>query len=228
MAGKNKIGKFIVLEGGDVAGKSTQSALLSRRLREKGISVVETFEPGGTSAGSEIRSILLGGQELCHSAEALLMAAARANNIELVIKPALLSGSWVICDRFLPSSLVYQGVGRGLGIEYIQTINKAAGTIRELAPDLIIVLDVELVNKTNRREADKDRFESAGTDFSIKVVKAYQELAKKFSWEIIDAAGTVEDVHNAIWNTITSLFRAESHYLDNPQTSLSKLGRYRR
>ena len=134
-------GKFIVLEGGDAVGKSTQGKEIAARLRDRGYEVVETFEPGATNFGARLRELLMGDVPMSPLAEALLMAADRADHVATVIKPALTRGAWVVSDRFLPSSLVYQGVGRALGLETVSEINKSA--VDGLVPDLVVVLDLE-------------------------------------------------------------------------------------
>ena len=120
-------GRFVVLEGGDGSGKSTQSRRLAAWLREQGVEVVETFEPGATDAGAAIRELLLHRPDpIDPVAEALLMAADRAQHVATVIRPALARGAWVMSDRFLPSSLVYQGVVRGLGVDAVAELNRMA------------------------------------------------------------------------------------------------------
>src|ERR671911_261127 len=121
------MGAFVVLEGGDASGKSTQARLLADRLRSAGREVVETFEPGATEAGAAIRALLLDGDgPVDPTAEALLLAADRAQEVADVIRPALARGADVVSDRFVPSSLAYQGVGRGLGVERIEKLNRWA------------------------------------------------------------------------------------------------------
>ena len=134
-------GRFVVLEGGDGSGKSTQAARLAAGLRQRGIAVCETFEPGATGAGAVMRELLLHSREaIAPTTEALLMAADRAQHVAEQIAPALLRGEWVVCDRYLPSSLVYQGIVRGLGVDTVAAVNRVATASVE--PDLVIVVDV--------------------------------------------------------------------------------------
>ena len=134
-------GRFIALEGVDGCGKSTQAALLAAALRRAGHRVVETREPGGTALGEAVRGIVLGSDDdMSPMAEALLFAASRAQHVAQVIRPALSAGAWVVCDRFVDSSLAYQGAARGLGIDAVWAVNAPA--VDGCLPDLAIVLDV--------------------------------------------------------------------------------------
>ena len=120
-------GRFVVLEGGDGSGKSTQAARLAAWLRDRGLTVCETFEPGAGAIGAVIRELLLHGTEpVTPVTEALLMAADRAQHVATEIEPALARGDWVVCDRYVPSSLVYQGVVRGLGVEHVAALSDVA------------------------------------------------------------------------------------------------------
>src|SRR5262249_14681080 len=131
--------RFVGLEGGDGCGKSTQLELLTTRLRAANVDVVTTFEPGGTRTGAEIRRLLLPSDvQVERLAEALLIAAYRAQHVEEVVRPALDAGRWVVSDRYVPSSLVYQGVVRGLGVEEIDALNRAA--VARAIPDLVVVI----------------------------------------------------------------------------------------
>src|SRR2546423_6718801 len=155
------MGLFIVLEGGDASGKSTQARLLADRLRSRDRDVVETFEPGATQTGAAIRALLLDGDEpIDLTTEALLLAADRAQEVADVIRPALGRGADVVSDRYVPSSLAYQGVGRGLGVEKVEKLNRWA--TGGLEPDLVVVLDVDEAVATSRRATPGDRLEQAG------------------------------------------------------------------
>ena len=157
-------GRFVVLEGGDGSGKSTQLRGLVAWLREQGIEVVETFEPGATDAGAAIRELLLHRPDpIDPVAEALLMAADTREHVATVIRPALARGAWVVSDRFLPSSLVYQGVVRGLGVGAVAAINRLA--VGEVAPDLVVLLDVSDVVAETRRASETDKLEAEGAAF---------------------------------------------------------------
>src|SRR2546423_3535120 len=158
------MGLFIVLEGGDASGKSTQARLLADRLRSRDRDVVETFEPGATQTGAAIRALLLDGDEpIDPTTEALLLAADRAQEVADVIGPALGRGADVVSDRYVPSSLAYQGVGRGLGVEKVEKLNRWA--TGGLEPDLVVVLDVDEAVATSPRAAPGDRLERARAPF---------------------------------------------------------------
>jgi dTMP kinase len=151
-------GKFITLEGGEGVGKSTQVTALAEALRERGIDVLVTREPGGSEGAEKIRALLLDPKEdWSVRAETLLFAAARADHVEKIIRPALDAGSWVVCDRFTDSSLAYQGGAGGLGIETVRSINVLA--VNELFPDRTFVLiDADGAKRAALRDgADGDR-----------------------------------------------------------------------
>ena len=189
-------GRFIVLEGADGVGKSTQSLLLAEWVRSHNVEAIETREPGGTPYGVRIRAILLDQVEpLDARSEALLMAADRAHHLAELIRPAQERGDWVISDRHVPSSLVYQGVARGLGVEEVASINKWATSGTE--PDLVIVLDLPDSDVDARREARggaSDRLELEGDEFHTSVRNAYRELAAHRGWELVDASGEQSEV----------------------------------
>jgi len=194
------LGKFITLEGPDGSGKSTIINLISDYMREKGIDFIVTREPGGTLIGEEIRDIILDNKNINMGSEteALLYAAARSQHIHEKIIPALNDGKNVICDRFLLSSLAYQGVGRNLGIEPVKMINDFG--LRGIYPDLILFFHIDpeitLVRKTNKMGGD--RLEQEGNEFHKNVYEGYMELLKKYPEKIvvIDATRTVEEVLN--------------------------------
>ncbi|MGH9027676.1 MAG: dTMP kinase [Acidimicrobiia bacterium] len=191
-------GRFVVIEGADATGKSTQVARLAARVREHGVEVVETFEPGSTEAGRAIRELLLAGdRQIAPSTEALLMAADRAQHVQEVVRPAVERGTVVVSDRYLPSSLVYQGVVRGLGADAIGDINRLA--TEGLEPDLVVVLDVADDAAEARRASDADRFEREGAGFQREVRRAYRELAEKEGWVLVDANGSIEEVAGRVW-----------------------------
>jgi dTMP kinase len=195
-------GKFLVLEGGDATGKTTQTARLAARLRAEGREVLATFEPGGTDLGSSLRQLLLDGTATVEpEAEALLMAADRAQHVLEVVRPALARGDWVVSDRFVPSSLAYQGVGRGLGVPAIEIVNGIA--TGGLEPDLVIVLDLAPDVATQRFGAARDRLEEEDDAFRLAVHEAYRDLAGTRGWVLLDAAGAVEEVGDQIWAIVT-------------------------
>lgn len=189
-------GRFIVLEGADGTGKSTQVARLAEWVRAHGGVAVATREPGGTANGARIRAVLLDGTDALDArAEALLMAADRAQALAELVRPAVARGEWVISDRHVPSSLVYQGVARDLGVEEVARINAwaTAGT----APDLVVVLDLpDAVADARRatREGGDDRMERESGEFHARVRRAYRELAATYGWELLDASGTADEV----------------------------------
>jgi dTMP kinase len=185
-------GRFVVLEGGDGSGKSTQLGRLAAWLRRVGVEVVETREPGGTELGVAVRSLLLDGPEVDPRAEALLMAADRAQHTAEVVRPALARGAWVLSDRHVPSSLVYQGVVRGLGVDEVAALS-AFATDR-LVPDLVLVIDVGDDIAEARRSAESDRLEREGADFHRAIRAAYRELAEARGWLLVDGAGDEEAV----------------------------------
>jgi dTMP kinase len=186
-------GRFLVFEGGDGSGKSTQAARLADELRSRGITVCETFEPGATPAGAVMRELLLhGSAPVSPMAEALLMAADRAQHVAEVVAPALARGDWVVSDRFVPSSLVYQGVVRELGVAVIHAINDAA--TRDTIPDLVLVLDVTEPQARLRRSGAPDRLEAEGAVFHAAVADAYRDLATSQGWTLVDGAGEIDAV----------------------------------
>ena len=195
-------GRFIVLEGGDATGKTTQAALLAARLREQGRDVVQTFEPGGTALGGSLRQLLLDGEGTVEpEAEALLMAADRAQHVLEVVRPSLGRGDWVVSDRFMPSSLAYQGVGRGLGVPTIEIVNGIA--TGGLEPDLVVVLDLPPEVATERFGAARDRLEEEDDAFRLAVHEAYRDLAGSRGWVLLDASGPVDDVAARVWGAVT-------------------------
>jgi dTMP kinase len=197
-------GKFVVLEGGDGSGKSTQAARLAVLLRARGVAAHETFEPGAGAVGAVIRDLLLHGTEtIAPIAEALLMAADRAQHVATEIEPALTRGEWVVCDRYVPSSLVYQGVVRELGVELVEQLSAIA--TGGLAPDLVIVLDVTDDIAEARQGAEPDRLEREGAPFHAAVRRAYRDLAAERGWIVIDATGSVDDVAEVVRVTVEQL-----------------------
>jgi dTMP kinase len=167
-------GFYVALEGGEGAGKSTVAGLLGARLRAGGHKVVLVREPGGTTLGDRIRELLLHGDPMAHWAEAMLFAAQRAQLASEVISPALAEGAVVVADRSYYSSLAYQGVARGLGVESVRMVNEAA--VQRVVPDLVIVLLVEPKEGLARQRV-VDRIGGEGVEFVEKVQAAYRELA---------------------------------------------------
>ena len=196
-------GVFVVLEGGDGCGKSTQARLLVRRLRGLGREVVATREPGATEAGAAIRSLVLGGGDLDPRAEALLIAADRAEHVAEVIRPALARGAVVVSDRYIPSSLAYQGVARGLGVDEIARLSEWA--TGGLSPDVVIVLDVPAGEAAGRRSGPQDRMEREPDSFRVTVNQAYRDLAARFGWTLVDGTAPVGKVADEVWEAVAPL-----------------------
>lgn len=193
--------RFIVLEGGEATGKSTQLDRLAARLRERNLDVVETFEPGATPLGRRLRELLLHGTEPVDAvAEALLMAADRAQHVAEVVRPALARGAWVVSDRFVPSSLAYQGVGRGLGVTEVEQLNHLATA--GIQPDLVVVLDLPHEAARRRLGTPTDRLEGEAGEFGEAVHEAYRKLARTRGWVLVDADGTPDEVADAVWSVV--------------------------
>ncbi|WP_054953018.1 dTMP kinase [Flaviflexus massiliensis] len=191
-------GKFISFEGGDGAGKTTQIGKLAERLEAAGTEVVVTREPGGTELGLAIRQALLHGEDLSPRTEALLYAADRAHHIATVVRPALDRGATVITDRYMDSSIAYQGAARGLGMDTIGDLNSWA--VDGLMPDLTFLLDLDPVIGATRIGAAKDRLESAGDAFHAQVRRTFLDLAGREPerFVIIDASGSPEQISEEI------------------------------
>lgn len=206
-------GLFIALEGPDGSGKSTISKLLSDYLRKKGIDFIVTREPGGTLISEKIRDIILDNKNINMSAEteALLYAASRGQHVHEKIKPALEKGTLVLCDRFVLSSLAYQGKGRGLGIKEVKAINDFA--IKDVYPDLILFfhVDPELTLKRKTKNLGGDRLEQEGKEFHNNVYEGYMEILKMYpkNITIIDARKSIEEVLEQCINTIEELLQKE-------------------
>lgn len=200
-------GYFISFEGGDGSGKSTQINKLKGYFEDKGYDVVLTREPGGTEIGEKIRSVILDpeNKEMAGMTEAMLYAASRAQHVEQVIKPALEEGRIVICDRFVDSSIAYQGYGRGLGIS-VSIINEYA--VGRYMPDMTFLLKLKPDAGSLRiKNRQKDRIELEAEEFHKKVYDGYEELQKKFPDRIvgIDASGSIEEIHEQITSHIERL-----------------------
>jgi dTMP kinase len=194
-------GRFVVLEGGDGSGKSTQAALLVERLRDLGRDVVLTFEPGATEAGAAIRTLLLHAAESINPlTETLLLAADRAEEVADIVRPALTRGADVVSDRYVPSSLVYQGVGRGLGVEKVEKLNRWA--TGGLEPDVVVVLDVDDAVAASRRAVPRDRLERAGAEFHAAVRDAYRSLAAERGWTLVDGNADIDVVAERVWSVV--------------------------
>jgi dTMP kinase len=198
---KNLSGMFIVIDGPDGAGKSTQIAMLAAFLRERGLTVAQTRDPGGTAVGDRIRAILLDNAhaEMAVACETMLYMASRAQLVAEVIRPALERGACVLCDRFVSSTIAYQGAG-GADIEAIRRVAQVA--VGGVWPDLTVILDLghdEGLRRAAER-ATKDRMESKGDVFHQRVREMFlaQAKAQPDKFAVIDAAGPVEQVQSRL------------------------------
>ena len=195
-------GLFITMEGPDGSGKTTQIKKLKEFLELEGCKVVLTREPGGTQISERIRNIILDkdNKEMDNVTEALLYAASRAQHVAEVIKPALDKGQIVICDRFVDSSIVYQGIGRELGIDLVEQINKAA--VRDCMPQITFLfkLSPEIGIKRKIHQGDQDRLEMEELIFHEKVFQGYLMLEKRYPDRIkgIDANKSINEIHEKI------------------------------
>ena len=201
-------GRLIALEGPDGSGKTTQIELLEKYLKELGYEVVRTREPGGTEISEKIREIILDNDNsnMSYMCEALLYAASRAQLVSEVIKPALSLGKIVICDRFVYSSMVYQGIGRGLGMERIRSINEAA--LDGLEADLIFMITIPYEEglKRKKMQGTLDRLENSGNEFHKKVFEGYLDICKKYDKiEVIDGNRNVDEIHKDIIKSIKKI-----------------------
>lgn len=192
-------GRLVAFEGVDGCGKSTQAALLAQRL-----DAVLTFEPGATSLGETLRRVLLevGRGPIDDRAEALLMAADRAQHVAEVIEPALVAGSWVVTDRYSGSTFAYQGYGRGIPLEDLEQVVRVAA--RGLTPDVTVLLEVPLeVARKRRSGSQPDRFEEEEA-FLGRVAEGFSRLAEADPerWVVIDGSGAVDEVAAAVWAAI--------------------------
>ncbi|MCC8998231.1 MAG: dTMP kinase [Candidatus Contendobacter sp.] len=191
-------GRFITVEGGEGAGKTTQIAFIYDYLQRTGLTVALTREPGGTALGEELRALLLGHRHkgMALATETLLMFAARAEHLEQVIRPALAAGHWVLCDRFTDASYAYQGGGRGLALEQIAILEDwVQGDLR---PDLTLLFDVPVAMGLERvaRRSTADRFEQEEKAFFERVRTAYLQRARQHPdrYRRVDAARPIEQV----------------------------------
>ena len=177
---------FVSFEGADGSGKSTQAELLRASLAAAGREVVLTREPGGTELGERIRELLLEGPDMSPWAEATLFAASRAQHVDELIQPALERGADVVCDRYVDSSLAYQGIARGLGVDAVLELNLRA--TRGLLPDATVLLLVDPRTAAGRA-GETDRLERQGDAFRERVDAAYRQLAERFPERIVAVEG---------------------------------------
>lgn len=208
MAGR---GRFITLEGGEGVGKSTQLRALAELLRARGLTVVETREPGGSKGAEAIRELLLHSESDAWSAraEALLFAAARSDHVSRLIRPALDAGHWVLCDRFIDSTRAYQGSGGGLSDEDIMALHRVGS--EGLLPDRTIVLQLDPLVAQARRAArtlDRaDRFEDRQSEFHARVAAAFDQMAdaEPHRFRKIDADAEPKGVTQRLWDALADM-----------------------
>lgn len=202
-------GKFITIEGPDGSGKTTQIELLKEYLIEKGHHVHLTREPGGTKISEDIRKIILSveNEEMCDMTEALLYAAARAQHVGQKIKPLIEQGEVVICDRFVDSSVAYQGAARGLGVDLIEGINAYATGGLEPDVTFLLYIDAEEGIRRKKNQQSLDRLEKEKVDFHEKVCEAYKnlEIRHKERIRFIDASVTIQEIHKKIVSAMEEL-----------------------
>ncbi len=203
-------GRFLTLEGGEGSGKSTQARVIADMLRARGVEVVQTREPGGSPGAEEVRAALLSGavQPLGADVEALLFAAARADHVAQTIRPALEAGRWVICDRFIDSTRVYQGAVGKVDVRLLRALERVAAA--HARPDLTLILDLPSEIGLERAQvrgkgAVADRFEREGLAFHQAVRDAFLDLAREDPdrCAVVDASGTAEEVAARIADTVT-------------------------
>ena len=206
-------GLFITFEGGEGCGKSTQIAALKARLEAMGKTVVQTREPGGTALGESVRNLLQyddAGQGMSPDAELLLFAASRAQHVRELIAPAIAEGQIVLCDRFLDSTTVYQGVARAIDSKKVDTINQFA--IGDTNPDLTILIDlppeIGLARVHARSDGQLDRMEKEAIEFFQAVRQGYLDLAKSEPkrFLVLDGSQSVEELETQIWQKVEATF----------------------
>ena len=201
-------GRFITIEGGEGAGKSTQVDLLVAALTRAGIAAQRTREPGGSEGAEAIRRLLLEGADERWDAisETLLFYAARREHVTRLIAPALDRGSWVVCDRFADSTIAYQGYGRGLPLAELQALHRFA--LGDFAPDLTLILDLPVAEGLARaaRRSNADRFERLDQAFHERLRQGFQQIAAADPQRcvVIDASGAVENVHREVLSTVAT------------------------
>ena len=193
---------FVTFEGLDGSGKSTQAELLRGRLEADGVDVVSTREPGGTELGEGVRNLVLHGGHVGPWAEALLYVAARAQLVDDVIRPALDRGASVICDRYVDSSVAYQGAGRELGVDRILDLNLAA--VGGVLPDRTFLLELDPDEVPARIQRHFDRLEREGDDFRARTAQGYRELAARFPERILvlDATRPADELAEEVYGAL--------------------------
>ncbi|HEY7179566.1 MAG TPA: dTMP kinase [Gaiella sp.] len=185
---------FVSFEGLDGCGKTTQARLLAEALAGEGVDVVLTREPGGTPLGEQVRDLVLHGDHVAPWAEVALYAASRAQHVADVIRPALERGATVVCDRYLDTSVAYQGAGRGLGVDFVLDLNLRV--VEGLLPDLTVLVELDVETALSRVGEKRDRIERADGAFWPLVVDAYRELAARFPerYVVVDGRLPVDEL----------------------------------
>lgn len=197
--------KFITFEGPEGSGKTTVIREITQRLESEGWEVVVTREPGGVKTGEDIRKILLEGEAIDDRSEALLFAASRREHLVNKVLPALREGKVVLCDRYIDSSLAYQGYARGIGVEEVRSINEFA--INGLYPDLTLYLDIRAsvgIQRINDNQRTQNRLDREKLDFHEKVVEGYRQIIhnKPNRFAVINAEQSIEEVVNSAYESI--------------------------
>jgi dTMP kinase len=193
---------FVTFEGLDGSGKTTQAERLAARLGGEGVDVVATREPGGTELGEKVRDLVLHGGHVSPWAEALLYAAARAQHVEEVIRPALGKGASVVCDRYIDSSVAYQGVARELGLDRVLELNLAA--VGGLLPDRTFLLALDPAEIGVRLDREHDRLERESDEFHARCAEGYRELAERFPERIVvlDATRPADELAEEVYGAL--------------------------
>ena len=206
-----KKGKFITFEGGEGSGKSTQIDVLLAKLKNEGIDVLKTREPGGTNVGEKIRELLVSGgrNDLTPLSELFLNSSSRKEHIEKLIKPSLDTGKWVLCDRFTDSTLVYQGYAHGLDLEVIRNLNKL--TVGEYIPDLTFILDLSPeigLKRAKKRNNNENRYEQMDISFHYKIRESFLKIANtdEKKYKIINANLNKNEISEDIFKIVVNKF----------------------
>jgi dTMP kinase len=212
-------GTFITFEGGEGSGKSTQARLLAGYLKQKGYDVISTREPGGTEIGDAVRAVLLNPEfrEMGNVTELLLLAASRAQNVHERVKPGLERGSVVICDRFIDSTLAYQGYGRNFDLKLLEALNRLA--TGGVTPDLTILLDLpaeiglkraKALDKGEAKDGEGDRIEQEDIEFHLRLRKGFLELAEREPdrFRTLEVAGDIETTQGRVVQVVEEYFKS--------------------